>query len=436
MANARAGTLIRQWAGRFRGDPLAASIVTGLSGRADEIWHSAFELLQQESPEYRNSVDDEFARESKSHCNELLRAIVAIAGGRVPRTGDFFGFVRTHAEWRARHRVPLTASLHAYRLAHRIYWRITREALARHRRKDAALGAMTMLSDFWIELFDHVGAVLAEAHAVEERLTAAHDTRTYVGLVDALLHGHAPGDAEAHRLAALAGIRLGATLAVALVRPRRSDAALDGDATLRSLARLIEQVLPPAAFGRMIDVRNDEVTAFVCGEAGVGRALIRTLAQSEFARRAADGLACTVGVSRDTGEIARLPDAVEEARVALDFATAARPLMHFSDVDLPEFLLRRADQAAFRLIPDWTRHFARNGDQPHELLHTIRAFAACDLNVKQTARRVGVHTNTIYFRLNRIKTLTGVDPRTYGGTSLLLAALRLVEIGGGRTHAG
>jgi sugar diacid utilization regulator len=186
----------------------------------------------------------------------------------------------------------------------------------------------------------------------------------------------------------------------------------------------------------MIDVRNDEVTAIVCGEAGVGRALIRTLAQSEFARRAADGLACTVGVSRDTGEIARLPDAVEEARVALDFATAARPLMHISDVDLPEFLLRRADQAAFRLIPDWTRHFARNGDQPHELLHTIRAFAACDLNVKQTARRVGVHTNTIYFRLNRIKTLTGVDPRTYGGTSLLLAALRLVEIGGGRTHAG
>jgi PucR C-terminal helix-turn-helix domain/GGDEF-like domain len=434
MANARSGTLIRQWAGRFRADPLAAAIVAGLSGRADEIWRSAFELLQQESPEYRNSVDDEFARESKSHCNELLRAIVAIAGGRAPKGGDFFGFVRTHAEWRARHHVPLIASLHAYRLAHRIYWRITREALARHRRKDAALRAMTMLSEFWIELFDHVGAVLAEAHAVEERLTAAHDTRTYVGLVDALLHGRAPGDAEAQRLAALAGIRPGAAFAVALVRPRQNATALDGDATLRSLARLIEQVLSPAAFGRLIDVRNDEITAIVAGATGVSRALIRSLAPSEFARRAADGLGCTVGVSRDAREIARLPDAVEEARVALDFATAAQPLMHFSDVDLPEFLFRRADQAAFRLIPDWTRHFA--GDGSHELLHTIRAFAACDLNVKQTARRVGVHTNTVYFRLNRIKTLTGVDPRTYAGTSLLLAALRLVEIGAGRTHAG
>jgi transcriptional regulator of acetoin/glycerol metabolism len=256
-----------------------------------------------------------------------------------------------------------------------------------------------------------------------------------VGLVDALLNGRAPGDAEAQRLAALAGIRPGAAFAIAVVRPRRNGTALDGDATLRSLARLIEQVLPPAAFGRLIDVRNDEVTAIVCGAAGVGRALIAALAHSEFARRAADGLACLVGVSRDTGDIARLPDAVEEARVALDFAAAARPLMHFSDVDLPELLFRRADQAAFRLIPDWTRHFAGNGDQPHELLHTIRAFAASDLNVKQTARRVGVHTNTIYFRLNRIKKLTGVDPRTYAGASLLLAALRLVEIDAGRTRA-
>jgi sugar diacid utilization regulator len=42
----------------------------------------------------------------------------------------------------------------------------------------------------------------------------------------------------------------------------------------------------------------------------------------------------------------------------------------------------------------------------------------------------GVHTNTVYFRLNRIKKLIGVDARTYAGTSLLLTALRLSEIHG------
>ena len=57
----------------------------------------------------------------------------------------------------------------------------------------------------------------------------------------------------------------------------------------------------------------------------------------------------------------------------------------------------------------------------------MRAFADASLNVKQTARRLGVHANTVYFRLNRIRKLTGIDPRTFSGASLLLTALRLLE---------
>ena len=58
---------------------------------------------------------------------------------------------------------------------------------------------------------------------------------------------------------------------------------------------------------------------------------------------------------------------------------------------------------------------------------TIRRFAACDLNVKRTARHLKLHANTVYFRLNRIKKLSGVDPRSFSGASLLLTALRLLE---------
>ena len=58
------------------------------------------------------------------------------------------------------------------------------------------------------------------------------------------------------------------------------------------------------------------------------------------------------------------------------------------------------------------------------------AFADCNFTVKQTAQRLAVHTDTVYFRLNRIKKLIGVDARTYVGTSLLLTALRLSEVHG------
>jgi len=423
--------LIADWCARFRNDRLATEIVTRLRGRGDEVWQRAFALLQAESPEYRNAVDDEFARESKSHCNELLQTIVAIASGKPG--ADTFAFVRGHAQWRARRHVPLIASLHAYRLAHRIYWALSREALQPRSKERAAMQALTMLSDFWIELFDHVGAVLAAAHAVEESVIVAEGTTSYVALIDDLLRGRPLTEAPAQRLASLCGIRAGAPLAVAVLRPREvaSDPSADFEIALRALVRLLEEVLPPARFGRLIDIRGGEVVAIVCCDAAPGRGLAEALRRSPLARRSRAGNAALIGgISRDTRAIEALPQALEEAKLALEFAGSAQPVELFADIDLRESLMQRASATAFRLIPDWVQHFGADADGPsRELLRTIRAFGDCSFNVKQTARRVGVHTNTIYFRLNRIKQLTGIDPRTYAGTARLLTTLRLVELG-------
>src|SRR5579871_962572 len=70
--------------------------------------------------------------------------------------------------------------------------------------------------------------------------------------------------------------------------------------------------------------------------------------------------------------------------------------------------------------PDGRTFAGPSGDgQAKQLLQTIRAFADASFNVKETARHLGVHTNTVYFRLNRIQQLTGIDARTYSGTSRL-----------------
>src|SRR5258708_35170634 len=94
---------VREWSERFRKAPLAQRVVVGLHKRSNEIWQRTFELLQRESPEYRNSVDQEFTKESKSHCSELLSPIIAVAAGQMGTNGgDPFDFWRTHPEWRAR----------------------------------------------------------------------------------------------------------------------------------------------------------------------------------------------------------------------------------------------------------------------------------------------------------------------------------------------
>ncbi|HKE31645.1 MAG TPA: helix-turn-helix domain-containing protein, partial [Candidatus Angelobacter sp.] len=128
----------------------------------------------------------------------------------------------------------------------------------------------------------------------------------------------------------------------------------------------------------------------------------------------------------DKIDVARLPEAFIEARMALDLTSPGRALVQFADIDLSEFLIHRADRIALRLIPEWVREAHAKGSED-VLVSTIRTFADCSLNVKETARCLGVHTNTVYFRLNKIKKLTGADPRTFSGTSFLLTALRLLD---------
>lgn len=434
MPESRADALLRQWHDQFKKDPLASRVVTSLRDRASEIWQHTFKMLQEESPEYRNAVDDEFAKESKAHCGELLQSIVGIPSGRVRKSeSDPFDFVRTHAEWRAQRQVPLIASLHAYRLAHRTYSEISQAELSRHDEPAEVVRSLTMLSNFWIQLFDHVGAVLAEAHAVEEGLIVAQSTPSYGALIDGLLRGIFPSDPEGHKLCTRCGIRHGAPLAVAVARPYPAESGkpMDFEVTLRSFVRLIEQVLPPATFGRLVDIRNGEVVVIACRESEVARPLLKALQQSGLSKPTGKGFSAHVGVSLDVGDPTHLPRALDEARMALDFADPTKPLMHFAAIDLSEFLVRRADRAAIRLLPDWAMDIQEQGcDRMTDFTQTIRVFADCSFNVKRTARRLGVHTNTVYFRLNKIKELTGVDPRTFSGMTSVLTALRLLEVQG------
>ena len=58
------------------------------------------------------------------------------------------------------------------------------------------------------------------------------------------------------------------------------------------------------------------------------------------------------------------------------------------------------------------------------LARTLAAFTAANLNVKECARQLQVHTNTIYYRLNRVQKLTGLDPRSFAALAQLVTAMQ------------
>src|SRR6266700_3301773 len=289
-----------------------------------------------------------------------------------------------------------------------------------------------ILSEFLLEFFDRISGIMNDAYLSEEKLMIARRTRARVAVIEDLLHGRQPGDLEAQALYEQCGLGSGSAIAVAIARLKHAGngQAFDRSRALERLSDLFHQALAPSAFGKLIDIRKDEVLTIIGGGAATSKRVLEAFGEIAAELKTDISGFAGVGISLDASEISALPQAYQEAERAVEFTQAGRPIMHFADIDLMEFLVRRPDAAALRLIPDWANRFMDvDSDRAGELSRTISQFAACNFNVKRTARDLDLHTNTVYFRLNRIRELTGIDPRSYSGLSLLLTTVRMLNAG-------
>jgi hypothetical protein len=420
--------LIADWESRLKASALAVRILGRLNERKAEVERCALDGLQRENPQFERAASPQFRAEALGHCNDILNLMLAIASGSAPAFADDpFQFVTNHAVRRARQQFPLAGSLNAYRLAHKGYWDVMRNSVLN---TPAAEGDKTdclmLLSEFLLEFFDRISGIMTDAYIAEEKRLIARRTRAHVALIEDLLHGRQPGDLEAQELCERSGIGSGAYVAFAIARIGSASNArlIDRAAELERLSELFRKALAAQKLDHLIDIRKDEVLAIVSGAAETAKQVARAFCE---AAEPPERLV-RVGISLDAREISALPQAYQEAERAVEFATEMRPIMPFAEIDLMEFLVRRPDRAARRLIPDWAGRLvdADSGKQG-ELSRTISHFADCNFNVKRTARRLKLHTNTVYFRLNRIRELTGIDPRSYSGLSLLLTTLRMLD---------
>jgi hypothetical protein len=158
--------------------------------------------------------------------------------------------------------------------------------------------------------------------------------------------------------------------------------------------------MPRATYGTLIDIRNGEAVVIACSEADASRGLKQILLDSRFARRAAGAQPVTVGISLDVTEISRLPVALEEARIAIEFTGAAQPLMHFADIDLPGIPRSPRRQCSRALDPGLGA--AARHEQGRSIARVVPHHPGVrrqQLQCQADGRRLNVHANTVYFRL-------------------------------------
>jgi hypothetical protein len=291
---------------------------------------------------------------------------------------------------RAAQGVPVETVIGAYHVGNRELWRLLRDEPGPS--PDRLLDVAALM---W-QSVQAITASLAAAHAEVTRALAADEITLQHRLVGLLESGRT--EDEAVQIAAALGFDPDGAF-VALVSPV-TDADADGTPALRRAAETLG--------GRVIGVRSR--TSLEVVAQGVDPA---ALASTLVGLR--PGAVVAVGLPRSS--LRGAARSLRDAQRVLAASLGAEGIRRFEDHWLAAVLLEHSADllGLVEARLDTVRANPRLAD-------AVRAFAEDDLSATAAAGRLGVHPNTVMYRLARWQEQTGWDPRTFAGLSSSLLA--------------
>jgi hypothetical protein len=347
------------------------------------------EAYRAEIPEYADLTPSQFALEVLPVSRQLVTTFLAcVVEGRSPAGRELEVFERSGRQ-RLAMGMPLESVLHAYRIAGREAWAAMCEAVP--------TGETALLADLgtrWMDIVDRSSSALAQAY-----LAASHERLRHVDarrreLVEALLTATDPSEVAA------VSLRFSTVLAPSYVPV----VVLGGSAS-------IDALLAEAPTGTLGGHRGERV-------------LLLVPTRLDTPRPRPGSLTCW-GRPATCGR-ALLDEVHHVERLLLTALAEGQATGAFGPDDLlVEQLLigneRVADALRRRVLELLTRR-----DPSGVVLATLRTYLDTG-SVPETARREVVHANTVGYRLNRVREITGLDPRIPRDSSLLVLGLGLPE---------
>lgn len=357
----------------------------------------------------------EFDRHAADHFTEIHRLI---GGSDLPQ----LEFVRRHAATTAEQNFPLEATLHAYRCGHKVIARWLLDA--------AAPESVAAVNDFVLDYIDTVSTIATGEYVRRTRQLseAEADRRSY--LLTMLLKGYDESDRRVTRLLRSAGyLEQRQSYCVIVARPVQLR-EMDSPARANRLLAATREALGKLQLRCLFGLHDNHVVAIA---SATRRLSGWTAPQSALADRVAWplltlGNSVLVGVSADAPSTALIPKALREAELALDTARLAERVVKYSDIPVRQLLLHLAEGRVESALPGWTNALvAANERTKGKLVATLRAYADADMNVQKAAKKLKVHPNTIYARMQKIADLTGQDATRFHALNELLLVTDCVE---------
>jgi len=335
-----------------------------------------------------------------------------------PPTAEVMDQIAAFARRRVHQNVPLRSLLRAFRLGARELWRTCTELAEAH--PALAHELLFEISPYLLDYFDAMAEHIAEAYLDEQHQQARWRGSLLQQLYDLVFH--APDDAARFR-ETVEALGLDATL------PR---IALAVDLDLRDHAPSVrEDALDRFALGaaRHFELKPDALVRVWHRERLVfWLPCVRGDSMTRNEQRAAEHAAAlaraeprvrSIGIGLLNEGARGWAASVEEALKAVDFAPRgnkarngagnstgdgddhADRVHRFSSIAIEESV--RSSANVLRYLVSLAEQLAGEAD----LLATLEAWFACGQRRRQAAEALGVHPNTLDYRLERIETLLG-----------------------------
>lgn len=424
------------------GDLRAQDLPADLQARQESTWAdldipAGWESVAAMAEEVHNNLDplvtlitDAIEVEIEAYRDELvprpdlrgsvrrnLEALLVGLAERRPPTKEQVTVRRELGSRRAMQGLPVDALIKAFHIGYREVWARLVAALPPGD-DEATTNLLTGATTVW-QWVHEVTDALAAAHAATTRSLEARAVGARQRFVELLVAGDLGGK-EARRLARSLGLAPSGRFAVVVVRgatdeldavelQRRLDEA-PGQHAVAVRATLVIVVSQHAtaddAEGEGRSDRGDDAEA----PQAVAPHAVATTCREVF-----PAAAIAVGATRDGLDGAR--NSLEDAEQSLA-VTSDGQVVEFEQVWLWATLFGAAERLEPLLEPG--REVAEG--HPH-LAEAVRAFAASGFSVSEASRQLGLHANTVSYRLDRWYELTGWNPRSFAGLTRSVAAL-------------
>ncbi|WP_280208253.1 PucR family transcriptional regulator [Nocardia cyriacigeorgica] len=337
-------------------------------------------------------------------CLEL--ALNLLDGRSLPEQIDQVGDAA--AEW-AREGVPIDTINHAVHEG----FKLGLDALLSNA-SPADYADLVVTARRLLEILDTITTTVSMAYVREYRsVVSEHHTAVHT-LTSALLGGHSTST-----MARECGIEIASSYAVlALAIPPHADEtapAVDGKIVARRKLRRIQAELATRCGDRVLSLLSVDGGTLLLPSIEVDdEKLDELIAHLSAAARVP--ITATV-VAAAPADIPAASDQAHELLDTVQRISGLGGLHRFNDLAL-EFQITRPGPAR-----EYLSAILDPLDEHPELLETLRQHIANNFNRQRTARLMHMHTNTLDYRLKRVRMLTGFDPTQPSGLWYLTSAL-------------